>query len=155
MLLFVTVLLIVISFVVYLPKARSAGVTFNQTDWSGGAQEGMVATASDWLNYDSADAEIDVSRAGDITLALIEGLFEDTTSDHFKEGTLDETLVISDGGISLSHPIRVNEYTVGTMPRISVTASNISGSDPWTIVLNSSPDLSRIFKSDKFTDSTG
>ncbi|MCK5177905.1 MAG: right-handed parallel beta-helix repeat-containing protein, partial [Candidatus Omnitrophica bacterium] len=152
---FLTIILVFISFALYLPKAQSSGIFLNQTDWSGGAREGMVATESDWLNYDSADAEIDVSQAGNITLALIEGLFEDTTSDHFKEGTLDETLVISDGGISLSHPIRVNEYTVGTMPRISVTASNISGSDPWTIVLNSSPDLSRIFKSDKFTDSTG
>ena len=152
---FLTIILVFISFALYLPKAQSSGIFLNQTDWSGGAREGMVATESDWLNYDSADAEIDVSQAGDITLALIEGLFEDTTSDHFKEGTLDETLVISDGGISLSHPVRLNEYTVGALANISVTASSAEGSGPWTISFNNRPNLSRIFKSDKFKDASG
>ncbi|MCK5178058.1 MAG: right-handed parallel beta-helix repeat-containing protein, partial [Candidatus Omnitrophica bacterium] len=149
------VILILISFVLYLPKARGEGIFFNQTDWSGGAKEGAAAALSGWIRFEYADEGIDTTQPGGLTLSLIDGRFEDTTTDEFKEGAPDTTLAVADGTVTLSHPVRVNAYTVGAMPRISVTASTISGSDPWTIALSGAADLSRIFKSDKFTDAVG
>ncbi|MCK5014013.1 MAG: hypothetical protein KAS66_09345, partial [Candidatus Omnitrophica bacterium] len=148
-----TVALLFISFALYLPKAQSSGLFFNQTDWSGGAQENLNATESDWIQYESADPEIDTSKAGEITLALIEGTFEDSTSAEFNQGAVDTTLAVTKGTITLSHPLSLNEYTVGALSDIAVNASNVEGYDPYTIHFDNSPDLSRVFKSDKFTDS--
>ncbi|MFH0920903.1 MAG: chitobiase/beta-hexosaminidase C-terminal domain-containing protein [Fibrobacterota bacterium] len=45
-----------------------------------------------------------------------------------------------------------NEYSVGALAPVNASVSNITGNGPWTVYFNDSPNLSRIFINDCFTD---
>ena len=65
------------------------------------------------------------------------------------------TLAATDGTLTLAHPVRLNEYSVGALEDVSVSAASVTGSDPYMVELSGTPNLSRIYRSDRFTDSGG
>jgi len=86
------VIFIIITIAIFLPraKAQNAQLSITQEDWGGGAQEGSIATLTDWTQYDYADLGISVTPQGDLTMGMLSGEFKDAVADDFKQVMAEE-----------------------------------------------------------------
>lgn len=137
-----------------------ATYTFSQTSWSGGATANNAThptNQSSWNQYSSKSAEVITSSAGaDLVIASSTYSVLKTSGADFTGGAFSNaTTINSDTSIRLTNAAHVNEYTIGALSNIAVTASTVTtnANGTWTVTFSGTPSLARIFKNDKFTDS--
>jgi len=154
---------VVVSLVVNLslplaPSVLGATYTWSQTNWGGGSTGNNAihpTNQSAWSQYSSASSEIVAVNGGeDLEIASSTASVVKTSEGDFTSGTFATTTTTGSGSVKLSKALHINEYTVGALSNISVTASSVTtnSNGTWTIAFGAT-DLARIFKNDKFTDS--
>src|SRR3989344_3835495 len=154
---------VVVSLVVNLslplaPSVLGATYTWNQTNWGGGSTGNNAihpTNQSAWSQYSSVSSEIIVVNGGeDLEIASSTASVVKTSDSDFSSGTFATTTTTGSGSVKLSKALHINEYTIGALSNIAVTASTVTANSngTWTIAFGVT-NLSRIFKNDKFVDS--
>src|SRR3989344_1132764 len=154
---------VVVSLVVNLslplaPSVLGATYTFTQTNWGGGSTGNNAihpTNQSAWSQYSSASSEIVAVNGGeDLEIASSTASVVKTSEGDFTGGTFATTTTTGSGSVKLSKALHINEYTIGALSNIAVTASTVTANSngTWTIAFGVT-NLSRIFKNDKFVDS--
>ncbi|OGD34112.1 hypothetical protein A2988_01360 [Candidatus Azambacteria bacterium RIFCSPLOWO2_01_FULL_46_25] len=141
------------------PSALGATYTFTQTSWSGGATANNAVhptNQSAWNQYASKSADITAMNSGaDLEIASTTASVVKTSESDFTGGTFATATTTGSGSIALTKALHINEYTIGALSNIAVTASTITtnANGTWTVAFSGTPSLARIFKNDKFIDS--
>src|SRR3989338_1166340 len=156
----VAIVSLILNLVVPLaPESLGATYTWNQTNW-GGVSTGNNAihptNQSAWSQYNSASSEITAVNGGeDLEIASSTASVVKTSEGDFTSGTFATTTTTGSGSVKLSKALHVNEYTIGALSNIAVTASTTTtnSNGTWTVAFSNSPNLARVFKNDKFVDS--
>src|SRR3990167_10651871 len=155
----VAIVSLVLNLVVPLaPSSLGATYTFSQTNWGGGSTGNNAihpTNQSAWSQYNSASPEIVAVNGGeDLEIASSTASVVKTSEGDFTSGTFATTTTTGSGSVKLSKALHINEYTIGALSNVSVTASSVTtnSNGTWTIAFGAT-DLARIFKNDKFTDS--
>jgi len=149
---------------------KAATYNFIQTSWSGGASSTASALHPDdqtgWTYFFSST---NIAANTDLRVSSSTYYFTDdgaTSTDSsiadkggFAYGSKATTTIKGTGSgasIQLLPQPHINEYTIGALADISVVVSSVANnpSGGWIISFSNTPDLSRIFKNDKFTDSS-
>ncbi|MEI7890670.1 MAG: fibronectin type III domain-containing protein [bacterium] len=158
-----SIFLAIIAIQVFFPGGITHSATFHfaQTSWA--TQSANVAVHNSnqtlWSEFQSKDAGIALANGGnDLQLQQITQAVTQTTEADFNAGTKTNTETLGTGNsasLSIVKDLSVNEYTVGHLANVSLTVTAVNQAGPWLLVLSGTPNLSRIFKNDKFVDSTG
>jgi hypothetical protein len=162
----VAVLSSLITNLIFGPKKPTYAATFGwlQTSFIGGATTTPAmhpGNQSGWSYFLSKDSSITITASGTVELGQVTGSTTQTSDTDFNAaGNVKTDTVVSGSGsgagINLAQWQRkINEYTVGHLSNVGVTITNVAQSGPWLLTLSGTPNLSRIFKNDLFTDSAG
>ncbi|MEI8361274.1 MAG: fibronectin type III domain-containing protein [bacterium] len=158
-----TVVVSLITNLMFGGKQPSWAATYgwNQAGFSGGATTTIAShpgNQSLWNYFFSKDPGISIAASGTLALQTVNSSIIQTTDTEFNAGTMASTSVLganSAANLQLNQDYHINEYTVGHLANVSVTVTAVNQGGPWLLVLSGTPNLGRIFKNDKFVDSTG
>lgn len=144
---------------IFGPKKPTFAATFGwlQTSFIGGVTTTPAmhpGNQSGWSWFLSKDNGINITASGTVQLGQITGSTTQTTDADFNAGTNSSTTV-ANNAVTLAKDLHVNEYTVGKLANINITVTAVGAQSPWLLTLSGTPNLARIFKNDKFTDSSG
>jgi hypothetical protein len=144
-------------------SSMGASFHFAQTNWGSltANTASHLTDQSGWTQYGAKDAGITTVNGGaDVQLQQVPFSTSQTTDTDFNTNTTKTNTATAGSGVGAGveldkSNIAINEYTVGKLVDVAVTVTAVNQSGPWLLTLSGTPNLSRIFKNDEFTDSAG